>query len=85
MVLGHANNEHMLVPATLAADIESAFNEAFSDKENPDASRKKLAQKLATAIDKYIKTAQVNPGIAVATAGSPTAQTGATTAPGTLS
>lgn len=76
----------MLVPATLAADIESALATAFADNgDNPGAAQKKLANALATAIDKYIKTAQVNPGIAVATAGSPTAQTGATTAPGTLS
>ena len=43
-----------------------------------------MAQKFANIIDGYIKTAQVAPGIPVATAGTAAAQTGATTAPGTL-
>jgi hypothetical protein len=44
-----------------------------------------IANKLATAIDDYIKsgTVTVASGIPVSTAGSATAQTGATTAPGT--
>lgn len=43
-----------------------------------------FAEKLSTAIDTYVKTGEVTvaPGIAVSTTGSPTAQTGTTTAPG---
>jgi len=42
-----------------------------------------LWQKIATEITNHIAAnAEVPPGIAVSTAGSPTAQTGATTAPG---
>ena len=43
----------------------------------------KLSTIIATEVDKYIKSASiiVPPGQIVATAGSPTAQTGATTAP----
>ena len=53
--------------------------------------RADLAKALATAIDDYVKSAQVNitavvstvpPGVSVATVGSPAAQTGATVAPG---
>lgn len=41
---------------------------------------------ILTEIFNHIKTqGQVNPGIPVATTGSPTAQTGATTAPGVIS
>jgi len=59
----------------------------------PDASKasanltpKQVAEKLATIIDDYIKSAdivvEVKPGITVATAGTPAAQTGTTTGPG---
>ena len=66
-----------LVKDTLKAQLEAIFA-----KENTPA---EAADQLATAIDSYIKTATITivPGIPVATAGSPTAQTGATTGPGT--
>lgn len=70
-----------LVKATLQAQLLKIFTEMRNETENADA---KLAEKLASAIDTYIRSAQVAPGIPVATAGSPTAQTGATTGPGSL-
>ena len=70
-----------LVKATLQAQLLQVFTAMRNEKEISDA---KLAEKLASAIDTYIRSAQVAPGIPVATAGSPTAQTGATTGPGSL-
>ena len=70
-----------LVKATLQAQLLQVFTEMRNEKEISDA---KLAEKLASAIDTYIRSAQVAQGIPVATAGSPTAQTGATTGPGSL-
>lgn len=72
----------MLVPQTLAAQLLDIFTRM---RQATEISDQQLANELADAIDTYIKTAQVNPGIPVATTGSPTAQTGATTGPGTLS
>ena len=72
----------MLVKETLSAQLLALFTQMRQETEVDD---KKFADGLADAIDTYIKTAQVNPGIPVATAGGPTAQTGATTGPGTLS
>lgn len=43
-----------------------------------------FADKLATVIQNAIRSATVQPGIPVTTAGSALAQTGATTGPGTL-
>ncbi len=71
-----------LVKATLQAQLLQVFTEMRKEKEK--ISDAKLAEKLASAIDTYIRSAQVAPGIPVATAGSPTAQTGATTGPGSL-
>lgn len=72
----------MLVPQTLATQLLDIFTRM---RQATEISDQQLANDLANAIDAYIKTAQVNPGIPVATAGSSTAQTGATTGPGTLS
>ena len=72
----------MLVKETLSAQLLALFTQMRQETEIDD---KKFADGLADAIDTYIKTAQVNPGIPVSTAGGPTAQTGATTGPGTLS
>ncbi|MFP3041898.1 hypothetical protein LQZ19_08755 [Treponema primitia] len=70
-----------LVDSVLSAALLAIFNAA---KANP-MSKAEYANQLAAAIDAQIKTAQVNAGIPVSTAGSATAQTGATTGPGTLS
>lgn len=71
-----------LVKTTLKADILAILTGMRTETEISDD---EFADKLAMAIDKYIKTATVtvSAGIAVATSGSPTSQTGATTAPGT--
>ena len=44
----------------------------------------KFANGLADAIDTFVKTGEVQAGIPVSTAGSATAQTGATTGPGKI-
>lgn len=64
--------------AALEADIKAV------DLEHADVPAK-IAELLADRIDAYIKSATVTvaAGIAVSTAGSAAAQTGATTAPGT--
>lgn len=69
-----------MTAAGLAAAITAAQGPA-EDTAKQDAAN--LA--LATGIVNFLlASAQVAPGIPVATAGGPTAQTGATTAPGTL-
>lgn len=70
-----------LVPQNLATQLYGFFQKMRNVTEIDDMA---MAQEFANIIDGYIKTAQVAPGIPVATAGSPTAQTGATTGPGTL-
>jgi hypothetical protein len=75
----------MLVKETLQTAIQAAFTAQMNKTENREAAISDLADKLATAIDAFVKSAQVNPGIPVSTAGTAAAQTGATTAPGTLS
>jgi hypothetical protein len=57
-------------------DIAREFTDKFVDG---------VASKLATTIDEYIKSAKVitEPGQVVNVAGTPTAQVGATSAPGT--
>jgi hypothetical protein len=72
----------MLVSATLKAQLEADFK---SINLGSDDAAAKVAEAVANRVDAYIKTATitVNPGIPVATAGSPAAQTGATTGPGT--
>lgn len=51
---------------------------------DPLAAADRLAGDLADAIDAFVKTGEVPAGIPVSTAGSATAQTGATTANGTI-
>ena len=72
----------LLKPA-LILKIYLAFKTAQSSALNLDAAQLLLAEELATAIDMYIRSATiiVPPGIPVATAGSPAAQAGASTAP----
>jgi hypothetical protein len=76
----------------LETRILNGFKAEFADmaKDNPDAEKfwKKQAKVIAAiAIDLvlFLQTdAQVAPGIPVVTAGSPAAQSGATTSPGKL-
>lgn len=71
-----------LVKATLKTSILGLLT-GMRDK--TEISDDEFADKLAGAIDTYIKSATITvpAGIAVSTAGSPSAQTGATTAPAT--
>ena len=75
----------MLVKETLKTAIEAAFVSQMNRTENREAAVSDLADKLAAAIDAFVRSAQVNPGIPVATAGTAAAQTGATTGTGTIS
>jgi len=52
---------------------------------DPAALRQKMANDMADAIDAFVKTGTVAAGIAVSTTGTAAAQTGATTAIGTIS
>jgi hypothetical protein len=73
-----------LVPATLQAQILDAFSSQTAKTDNTQVALADLAQKLAAAIDTYIKSATITvpPGVAVATTGTAAAQTGVTTGPG---
>lgn len=74
---------------TLKAKILETLNKPIDEKMSDSAVKQRLASDLASAIangvDSWIKTGivTVQPGIPVATAGTPAAQTGATTGPGT--
>lgn len=75
--------------AALKVDILDILNTPITEKSNDAEVKNNFAIKLSNAIgdrlDAWIKTGTVTvqPGIPVATAGSPVAQTGATTGPGT--
>lgn len=74
---------------TLKAKILETLNKPIDEKMSDSEVKQRLASDLASAIadgvDAWIKTGTVTvqPGIPVATAGTPAAQTGATTGPGT--
>ena len=78
-----------VLQANLQRKIKAILDAPFDEKSDPEQVKIKFAQELSTAIademDAWIKTGMVTvqPGIPVATAGSPTAQTGTTTGPGT--
>lgn len=65
----------------LAQSILKLMTDARKETEIDDS---KFANGLADAIDAFVKTGEVQPGIPVSTAGSATAQTGATTGPGKI-
>lgn len=65
----------------LAQSILKLMTDARKETEIDDS---KFADGLADAIDAFIKTGEVQAGIPVSTAGSATAQTGATTGPGKI-
>lgn len=65
----------------LAQSILQLMTEARKETEIDDS---KFANGLADAIDAFVKTGEVSAGIPVSTAGSATAQTGATTGPGKI-
>jgi hypothetical protein len=75
----------------LKGDILNLLKAPINDNETTqqDDFAEKLSEAIsasgASAVQSYLQSnVKVSPGIAVATAGSPAAQTGATTAPGTL-
>lgn len=65
----------------LAQSILKLMTDARKETEIDDS---KFANGLADAIDAFVKTGKVQAGIPVSTAGSATAQTGATTGPGKI-
>ena len=65
----------------LAQSILKLMTDARKETEIDDS---KFANGLADAIDAFVKTGEVQAGIPVSTAGSATAQTGATTRPGKI-
>lgn len=69
--------------AGLAADLEAIFEEGGGGVTPADKAGE-IASAISTRLAAWLLTVTVNPGIPVATAGSATAQTGATTGPGTL-
>ena len=75
--------------AALKTDILDILNTPITEQSSDAEVKNNFATKLANAIgdrlDTWIKTGTVTvqPGIPVSTAGSPVAQTGATTGPGT--
>jgi TFIIF-interacting CTD phosphatase-like protein len=73
-----------LVISNLKSAIKAAFDAQATKKENPESARQDLSDKLAVAIDNYIKSATVTvaKNIPVSTTGSATAQTGFTTSTG---
>lgn len=68
----------------LKAKILSVLEECSQETNDPKASRNKFAQKLATAIDDFVKSGEVivSAGISVQTTGTQTAQMGKTTSVG---
>ena len=72
--------------------IKKAFDDQKKNTGNQDVAITKIARDLSQAIDAYVRSGlvitnpgqqvTVPPGVAVATAGSPSAQTGTTVAPG---
>ena len=65
----------------LAQSILKLMTDARKETEIDDS---KFENGLADAIDAFVKTGEVQAGIPVSTAGSATAQTGATTGPGKI-
>lgn len=71
----------MLDKATLTKDIVSIMTQMRKETEIND---EKFASALADAIDRFVKTGEVQAGIPVSTTGSATAQQGATTGVGKI-
>lgn len=65
----------------LAQSILKLMTDARKETEIDDS---KFANGLADAIDAFVKTGEVQPGIPVSTTGTAAAQTGATTGPGKI-
>ncbi|WP_312394739.1 hypothetical protein [Chryseobacterium sp.] len=55
-------------------DLVEIFDTESEKKDNPAASRQAIAEKLANAVDKFVRSGDVN--VTVATTGTAAAQTG---------
>jgi hypothetical protein len=64
--------------------LKSSLIALFNQMKQIEMSEDEYAGKLAKILNDHIKTAQVKPGIPVATAGNAAAQMGETTGPGEL-
>ena len=71
-----------LVPQTLKQQLKTALSAIHCDPDNADGAIDAFCDALSQCIDTSA-IVTVNPGIPVETAGSPTAQKGATTGQGT--
>ncbi|RQO37953.1 hypothetical protein DBR39_13785 [Chryseobacterium sp. KBW03] len=60
--------------AVLTADLLEIFTSESQATENPAQSRQRIAQNIANAIDKFVRSGNVN--VDVKTTGTATAQTG---------
>lgn len=56
----------------LIEDLLHAFEHEAEQKESPEQSRQRLAEKIANSVDKFVRAGEVN----VVTVGSSTTQTG---------
>lgn len=78
-----------VLQVNLQTKIKTILDASFDENSDPEQIKTKFAKDLSTAIademETWIKTGivTVSAGIPVSTVGSPTAQTGATTGPGT--
>lgn len=70
---------------SLEQELQAAFDVESDVEVDPAQARARMAKAIADAVDRFVKsgTVTVSPGIPVSTAGSATAQTGATTGTGT--
>lgn len=71
----------MMVEENLASQLLGLFQSMHGDK---PMTEKEYADKLAKIITDHVKTAEVQPGIPVATTGSQYAQSGSTTSTGKI-
>lgn len=64
--------------------LEEALNTASKAVQNPPGTRAQLATDISNAIDAFVKSGDVKPGITVSTTGTAAFQTGATTGIGKI-
>jgi len=71
----------------LKSDVKAAFQRALQETNPNNRARsiEQLADDISKAVETFVKSGQVNPGIPVATTGTASAQTGQTTGIGTIS
>lgn len=72
------------MPLNKTALAQSILKLMTDARKETEIDESKFANGLADAIDAFVKTGEVQAGIPVSTAGSATAQTGATTGPGKI-